>query len=150
MEKEIARRVHAYYWEDDYSCAEVTLRILEQLYPAGVDEKLLAAAYGLNAGRCGLQCGLVEGALLFLGLYGRKKGLADSELKALCRAYCEAFSVRFGSLLCRELRPEGFGPQNPPHLCEARTVEAVAFSAAFVRAHLAEQPAACEPINLFA
>lgn len=139
MEPEIARQVHTYYWENDYSCAEVTLRILEQLYPAGVDETLLAATFGLNAGRCGLQCGLVEGALLFLGLYGRKKGLPDDALKALCRTYCGAFSARFGSLLCRELRPEGFGSQNPPHLCETRTVEAVAFSAEFVRAHLAQR-----------
>lgn len=136
MEAEIARQVHAYYWENDYSCAEVTLRILEQYVPAGVDERLLAAAFGLNAGRCGLQCGLVEGALLFLGLCGRRRGLSDTALQALCRAYCSAFSARFGSLLCRELRSEGFDPHNPPHLCEARTVEAVAFSVAFVCAHL--------------
>lgn len=148
MELEIAQRVHEYYWENDYSCAEVTLRILKQLYPAGVDQALLDATFGLNAGRCALQCGLVQGALLFLGVYGRKQGLTDDALRALCRAYCSAFEARFGSLLCRELRPEGFGPQNPPHLCEARTVEAVKFSAKFVRKHLVRQ-SEYETMNLF-
>ncbi len=45
----------------------------------------------------------------------------------MCYNLAEAFESRFGSLLCRDLRPEGFKPDNPPHLCEDLTREAILF-----------------------
>jgi hypothetical protein len=34
--------------------------------------------------------------------------------------------------LCRILRPERFQPENPPHLCEALTGDAIVLSIEFV------------------
>jgi hypothetical protein len=111
-----------------------TLRVLGEKLHVRLDDQVLAAATGMyGAGGYGAQCGLVEGGLMFIGLVGRERGLADDTIAEVCYAYAEAFEARFGSLLCRELRPEGFGPDNPPHLCEKLTQEAIVFDLAFLR-----------------
>ena len=128
----IHSRVHEYYWQNDFSCALTTLKILAELYYPGLHPQVINAAFGLNAGRFGLQCGLVEGGLLFIGSYGCQKDIDHEQIRQLCQEYCREFEARFGSMLCRELRPQGFSPDNPPHLCENITKEAVCFSAEFV------------------
>jgi len=132
MQKVIHARVHDYYWQDDFSCAVTTLKILAELFYPELHPQVIAAASGLNAGRFGLQCGLVEGALLFIGSYGCRQNIGQEQIKQLCQEYCREFEARFGSMLCRELRPQGFSPDNPPHLCEGITKEAVCFSAEFI------------------
>jgi len=97
------------------------------------------AAVGMHgAGGCRAQCSLVEGTLMFLGILGRAKGLADQEIIQLCCRYSGNFEEQFSSLLCRELRPEGFGSDQPPHLCKGLNCWSVAFSAAFIDEHLKE------------
>ncbi|MBU2703841.1 hypothetical protein Ga0466249_004991 [Sporomusaceae bacterium BoRhaA] len=59
-------RVHDYYWNEDFSCAVTTLKILSELYYPELHSQMIDAAFGLNAGRCGSQCGLVEGARQFI------------------------------------------------------------------------------------
>lgn len=132
----VVERVHTYYWENDFSCAEVSQRILNELFKANLPTQLLWATFALNAGRCGLQCGLVEGPLLFMGIYAAKKHIDQGEIRKLCRRYCAEFTAEFGSMLCSELRSEGFKRTNPPHLCEARTVEAVVFAIEFIEKHM--------------
>jgi hypothetical protein len=84
------------------------------------------------------QCSLVERTLMFLGILGRAKGLADQEIIQLCCRYAENYEEQFSSLLCRKLRPEGFGSDQPPLLCEGLSCRSVAFSAAFIDEHLKE------------
>ncbi|MEE4167170.1 MAG: C-GCAxxG-C-C family protein, partial [Desulfocapsaceae bacterium] len=92
------------------------------------------AAIGMHgAGGYRAQCGLVEGTLLFVGIYGKILGFSDAKTIELCRLFAQRFEHEFSSLLCRELRPEGFNDQNPPHLCEPLTVQALIFSIAFVK-----------------
>ena len=69
---------------------------------------------------------------MYLGLYGHAHGLPDEEVVAACCTYARAFEERFGSLQCRELRPEGFHPDGPPHLCEGLTCQAILFDIAHV------------------
>jgi hypothetical protein len=40
----------------------------------------------------------------------------------------EGFEKQFGSLSCRELRPEGFSSDNPPHICEDLSRRAIRFT----------------------
>lgn len=124
----IETRVHDYYWKEDFSCTITTLKILSELFHYELHPQVLQAAYGLNAGRFGTQCGLVEGALLFLGVYGYEKGLNSQEITQLCRTFANGFQEKFGSLLCKELRPQGFSPSNPPHLCESITKCAIEYA----------------------
>jgi len=68
---------------------------------------------------------------MFLGIWGRMKGLPEKQIVELCYRYAEAFERRFGSLLCRELRPGGFGDDDPPYLCENLTKASIRFSCDF-------------------
>ena len=132
-------RVHNYYWNHDINCAETTLRICAEKFGIEVHEQVIAAAEGMHgAGEYGAQCGLVEGALMFLGLIGAIREIDEPEVIRACREYAQRFETRFGSLLCKVLRPQGFHPDNPPHLCEQLSCDAVAFSIDFVSEWVAQ------------
>ena len=132
-EKQVAAAVHRHYWQEDINCARTMLAILAALDGRPVPAAVMKAAVGMHgAGGFGAQCGLVEGALMYIGLAADNAGLSEETAVETCREYAAAFADRFGSLLCRELRPEGFGPDNPPHLCEGRTVAAVVFAIEFL------------------
>jgi hypothetical protein len=126
-------RVHEYYWACDWKCAVTTLRVLAEVFGLPLSDQVLDAALGMHgAGGYRAQCGLVEGALMFVGVVAKAEGLSDDVIVQACYNYAEQFELRFGSLLCRELRPEGFKPDNPPHLCEELTRDAVLFDVSFV------------------
>lgn len=129
----IRKRVHDYYWRDELNCATITLKILSEKLDVPMLQQVLDASRSMNgAGKYGVQCGLLEGGLMFIGILGGKYGFDKTDLEAACREYAAAFEERFGSLLCRDLRPQGFKPENPPHLCEALTVEGMTFTLDFL------------------
>jgi C_GCAxxG_C_C family probable redox protein len=131
--KLVEQRVHEYYWQYDWNCASTTLRILAGDFGIELHEQVLDAAIGMHgAGGYRAQCGLVEGALMFIGVIGKARGLSNEAVVQACYAFAQRFENRFGSLLCRELRPQGFHPDNPPHLCEGLSCDAVLFDIAFV------------------
>jgi hypothetical protein len=138
--KLITERVHAYYHLDELNCVTTTLKILAEKCNLPLAGQVLGAAVGMHgAGGYRAQCGLVEGTLMFLGILGREKGFADQKIIELCCRYAESFEEQFSSLLCRELRPEGFAPDQPPHLCEGLSCRSVEFSAAFIDEHMTER-----------
>lgn len=128
----IDARVHDYYWNEDLSCAITTLKILSEIFHCELHPQVIEAAYGLNAGRLGSQCGLVEGALMFIGVYAQQKSTDSKKNAELCHKYSSDFQEKFGNILCKELRPQGFSADNPPNLCENITKLAIAFSTAFI------------------
>lgn len=132
----INERVHDYYWQDDFCCAVTTLKVLSEIYNLELQPQVSEAAFGLNAGRCGFQCGLVEGTLLFIGVYGSRKQMDNKTITASCRLFCQQFQEQFGSMLCSQLRPAGFSPVNPPHLCEGLTKQALLFSMEFIEKNI--------------
>ncbi|MFH0781775.1 MAG: C-GCAxxG-C-C family protein [Pseudomonadota bacterium] len=137
-EKMIRQRVKDYYWQHDLNCATVTLKILAEQYSIELSNQVLDSSVGMHgAGNYGAQCGLVEGTLLFLGILGRAKQLPDDEISNLCCRYAGRFEEHFSSLLCCELRHEGFSSELPPHLCEELSSRAVAFGSAFLQEMLA-------------
>ncbi|MFQ7552019.1 MAG: C-GCAxxG-C-C family (seleno)protein [Blautia marasmi] len=125
-EKRINEIVHKLYWEQDVNCAGTMLRCLGEAFQVKLDRQVLSAAAGMHgAGGYRAQCGLVEGVLLFIGIYCELTGKDSREAAKYCYEYAEAFTDRFGSLRCFDLRPGGFTEQDPPHLCEKLTCEAV-------------------------
>jgi hypothetical protein len=129
----IQKRVAVYYWQDDINCATASLKILGEIFDIPMSKQVLDAALGMHgAGEYGAQCGLVEGPLMFLGIWGRHRNYGDGEIIRWCHAFARQFEERFQSLLCRQLRPEGFGPHNPGHPCEPLTCRAIAFAVEFV------------------
>jgi len=129
----VQRRVHHAYWDHDWNCAVTTLRILAEVFEVALDQQVLDAALGMHgAGGYRAQCGLVEGALMFIGILGKAERRPDDTIVQMCYDFAAAFEDRFGSLICRDLRPEGFKPDNPPHLCEDLTRRAILFDIAYL------------------
>lgn len=133
MRELIRARVHDYYWRDDLNCATTMLKILAELFSIELQPQLIAAATGMHgAGKFGAQCGLVEGSLLFIGILGSYRNIEKDKICVLCHDFAASFEQRFKSLRCKELRPQGFRAEDPPHLCEGKTRIAVEFTAAFI------------------
>jgi hypothetical protein len=129
----IEKLVHEYYWINDFNCATTALKILSERFSVDLHQQTIDSAIGLHgAGEYGSQCGLVEGPLMFIGIIGRLNGMPDDLIINYCFIYAEEFEKKFGSLNCRELRPAGFHPDNPPHLCEELTVRTIKNAAAFI------------------
>ena len=133
MNTDIKKRVHELYWKSDTNCARTTLTCLSELFDTKIETQTYQSAVGLHgAGGFRAQCGLVEGALMFIGLYFSAKGMPENKIVSLCYKYAEAFTQKFGSLTCYDLRPNGFNADDPPHLCEGLTVEAIEFVSKFI------------------
>lgn len=130
----IENKVHDLYWKEDINCARTMLLCLSELFDVALDSQTVASAVGLHgAGGYRAQCGLVEGGLMFIGIYYELQEKAEEEIVSVCYAYAEAFEEKFGSLRCYDLRPTGFTPNDPPHMCEKLTCEAVEFAYCFIR-----------------
>lgn len=129
----IDERVTGYY--EQFNCATTMIKILTELYGITICSQVIDSAIGMHgAGKFQAQCGLVEGSLMFIGILGRERGLADEMIVANCYNFANQFQQHFGSLVCRDLRPQGFRPENPPHLCVELEKKAVAFTAAYIQA----------------
>jgi hypothetical protein len=110
------------------------LLCLGELFHVVIERQTFHAAVGLHgAGGYRAQCGLVEGALMFLGIYLSKNEITESEIIRTCYRFADAFTQKFGSLKCRDLRPGGFTDNDPPHLCEKLTNSAIDFSYYFIK-----------------
>jgi C_GCAxxG_C_C family probable redox protein len=129
----IKERVHSLYWNDDLNCATTSLLIFSEIFHINLNSQIIAAAIGMpGAGQYGAQCGLVEGGLMFIGIQGKEKGLEHKDIVKKCNNFAKGFEDEFGSLNCRDLRPEGFKSDNPPHLCEEITKKAILFAMKFL------------------
>ncbi len=129
----IMQRVSQFYWEQDRNCATTALSVLSEIFGIKLHSQTIDSALAMHgAGKYGAQCGLVEGALMFMGIWGRCNNLEDHLVIDACRDFTGKFEARFSSLLCRVLRPEGFGSENPPHLCEEITCDSIEFAVLYV------------------
>ena len=135
----IQARVHTYYRRDKLNCATATLKILSERFDLELHDQVIDASAGMHgAGLYRAQCGLVEGALMFLGILGKTRGFTKEQVIQACHDYARHFEARFGSLSCRVLRPEGFHPDQAPHICEPLTHDALSLDIEFVHTLLKE------------
>lgn len=131
----IRDRVHDLYWIHDVNCARTMLTCLGELLETELSPQIMHAATGLHgAGGYRAQCGLVEGGLLFLGISLNAMKKDERDIVAACYDYADEFTKEFGSLTCHDLRPAGFSPADPPHMCEKLTCSAVEFAYRFITA----------------
>ncbi len=134
IKRRIEERVNQCYKNEHINCATTILKILEEQFHTQLQDQISKAAIGMHgAGRYGAQCGLVEGALMFIGIYGSNTGLEKDKISSLCYSFAGAFEKRFESLSCSVLRPEGFNDNQPPHLCMDLTIEAAEFIIDFLK-----------------
>ncbi|WP_368488909.1 C-GCAxxG-C-C family protein [Clostridium sp. BJN0013] len=122
-------RVHKYYWEDDINCATTVLKTLAEICKIDLTSQVIDSAIGMHgAGKFGAQCGLVEGSLMFIGIFGRKLGYGNQSIVSYCYNFASKFENSFGSIVCRDLRVQGFRSDDPPHVCEEITKKAIEFT----------------------
>ena len=134
LDYNIEEMVRNVYWDRDMNCANTILECLSAVFDVQIDDQLRKAVVGLHgAGGYRAQCGLVEGMLLFIGLYADLRGKESDEAVGLCYLFAQCFEENYGSLRCYDLRPGGFTPSDPPHACEALTVEAAKFGVGFIK-----------------
>ena len=127
--KFVKERVSHCYWKHDRNCATTVLCILSEIFEIELNKQTFDAALAMHgAGKYGAQCGLVEGTIMFMGVFGRQNNIHDDDTIDVCREFARKFESRFGSLLCGVLRPEGFRDDNPLHICEQITCEAIEFA----------------------
>lgn len=134
MINKIREMVHRLYWELEINCARTTLACLSELTDTPVNSQTMQSAIGLHgAGGHRAQCGLVEGSLMFMGIFLALKGKGDIEISNICYQFAEKFTKEFSSLRCCELRPNGFQENDPPHACEELTSNAIEFTYNFIK-----------------
>ncbi len=127
--KFVGEKVSQFYWIHDRNCATTALCLLSEIFNIELFDQTVDAALAMHgAGKYGAQCGLVEGTIMFMGIFGRQSRIQDHITIDACAEFAGNFESRFGSLLCKGLRTEGFTPDNPPHICEQITCEAIEFA----------------------
>ena len=74
MKEYMKNRVHGLYWNDDINCARAAIICLSELFEITIEQQTIWSAVGLHgAGGYRAQCGLVEGTLMFMGIYLHRK-----------------------------------------------------------------------------
>ena len=131
----IEQRVANLYWREDQNCAITTLTVLSEIFEIELHQQVLDSALGMHgAGKYGAQCGIVEGFLMLIGIYGRKLGFSDKYIVQSCYTCAAKFEAKFGSLTCKMLRPEGFPEESEPqHFCELLTRHGIEFAVTFIK-----------------
>lgn len=133
MKKQIMNRVHELYWKDDINCARTAIICLSELFEITVEPQIIWSAIGLHgAGGYRAQCGVVEGTLMFIGIYLHMMGKTEDEIVSVCYNFASDFDRMFGSLRCFELRPTGFSENDPPHMCESLTCNGIEFAYQYI------------------
>ncbi|MFH2035663.1 MAG: C-GCAxxG-C-C family protein [Candidatus Zixiibacteriota bacterium] len=133
IESFVNPRVEDYYHNFDHNCAMTTLYILAEYFNIKIEPQVIDSANGLGGlGEYGGQCGLVSGAIMFIGIRGRERGWDKEKILEKSREYAAQFHNKFNSLECKVLRPEGFKPENPPNICEPITCRAIKFDIEFI------------------
>lgn len=85
-----------------------------ELFEIAIEQQTIWSAVGLHgAGGYRAQCGIVEGTLMFIGIYLHKMGKTTDEIVSACYNFASAFEKTFGSLRRLELRPMGFSENDP-------------------------------------
>lgn len=106
MEKEIEK----YYLQNDYNCAEAVLKILNERYDLGIEEKAFFLLSGFGGGcGCGKLCGALAGCMGALGyekVTTRAHGTAG--FREACGSLCRSFEEAVGSTECKDIRPRYF------------------------------------------
>jgi C_GCAxxG_C_C family probable redox protein len=101
-----------------------TLKVLTDTFEIPLHPQVLDAAQVVHgAGGTGGLCGLVTGALMFVGLWGAKHHIPRAQLSPLTRGMMTEIRERFGSTQCEVLEND----------CSKLAVEMLGFLIPYLR-----------------
>lgn len=89
----IKERAHELYWNENVNCTDAMLICLSELFDVELDPHVLLSTTVMFGTACfGLQCGLVEGASMFIGIYYNQLGKKESAIQSSCCTFLETFN----------------------------------------------------------
>jgi len=133
-DKLILEKITLYHHQQKNNCAQTTLKILSEVFNVDINPQVISSACGLNGGgRYGAQCGLLEGALMFLGIKTCIDNKDKKYINKTCYNYTDKFKSNFESLLCSDLRPGGFQKGDSPDVCEKLFIKAIKLTTNFIK-----------------
>ncbi|MBR4573307.1 MAG: C_GCAxxG_C_C family protein [Lachnospiraceae bacterium] len=101
-----------YYYEGNYNCAETIIRAGNEYYDLGLHDRDMIAFGGFGAGiQTGNTCGAVLAAVSVLSMkYIEKNAHESKDIKPVTTALIREFNNKYGSILCRDIKPLSFKP----------------------------------------
>ncbi len=103
----------SYYFDGNYNCAEALLRAANDYYSLGMHDSDMIAFGGYGAGiQTGNTCGAILATVAVLSKrYIKVKAHESEDIKPVTTALINEFTKRYGSLLCKDIKPQSFDPQ---------------------------------------
>ena len=101
-----------YYYDGNYNCAETMIRAGNEYYDLGLGDRDMIAFGGFGAGiQTGNTCGAILSAVSVLSMkYIEKKAHESENIKPVTTALIREFNKRYGSILCKDIKPQSFKP----------------------------------------
>lgn len=102
-----------YYIDGNYNCAETIIRAGNEYYDLGLHDRDMIAFGGYGGGiQTGNTCGAVLSAVAILSIrYIEKKAHESNDIKPITEALINEFNKRYGSVLCKDIKPQSFDPE---------------------------------------
>lgn len=105
--------IKTYYFDQNYNCGETIIHAGNDYYELGLhdrDMKMLGA-YGAGM-QCGNTCGaILAGASILSMKYIEAKAHESDDIRPVTQAMIKAFKEKYGSTLCRDIKPQSFKPE---------------------------------------
>ncbi len=102
-----------YYNDMNYNCAETIIRAGNEYYDLGLHDRDMIAFGGFGGGvQTGNACGAVLAAVSVLSMkYIEKNAHESKDIKPVTTALIREFDNRYGSILCKDIKPQSFKPE---------------------------------------
>ena len=105
--------IKKYYFDQNYNCAETILRAANDYYNLGLhdNDMKMVGAYGAGI-QCGNTCGAILSAAAVLSMkYIETKAHESENIRALGTNLIRKFNMKYGSVLCKDIKPQSFKPE---------------------------------------
>lgn len=102
-----------YYHDQNYNCAETIIRAANDYYDLKLHDRdmIMLAAYGGGI-QTGNTCGAILAAVSVLSMkYVEQKAHDSKNIKPITTDLIRRFNEKYGSILCKEIKPQSFDPQ---------------------------------------
>ena len=102
-----------YYFDQNYNCAETMIRAANDYYDLQLHDRDMIMTGGYGAGiQTGNTCGAILSAVSVLSMkYIEKKAHESDDIRPVTTALIRKFNERYGSVLCRDIKPQSFKPE---------------------------------------
>ena len=111
-----------YYYDQNYNCAETMIRAANEYYDLKLHDRDMIMLGGYGGGiQTGNTCGAILAAVSVLSMkYVKQKAHESKDIKPVTTALIREFNKKYGSILCKDIKPQSFDPQ---YRCK-KTIEA--------------------------